>query len=185
MVQIRRRISNPRKVMSSPGLRRLALLLLAAFVIGAGSPAFAQSSGDAKNKEQPKAEPPKTEADHLRDVARQVKGPAGQPECAHLGENAISLMMRNDVDAASRHVDLYDRFGCPGAYVRESLRCALLSGTPVSKDSRSLEDVVRTCWLNPAATSTAATPAQPAAAQPAPAQPAPPQPPATPGTGSH
>jgi len=185
MVQIRRRISNHSKVMASSGLRRLAFLLLAAFVIGAGSPVLAQGTGDAKNKEQPKAEPPKTEADHLREVLRQVKGPAGHPECAHLGENAISLMMRNDVDAAARHMDLYDRFGCPGAYVRDSLRCALLSGTPVSKDSRSLEDVVRTCWLNPTPTSAMPAAAQAAPAQPPPAQPAPAQPPATPGTGSH
>jgi len=164
--------------MASPGLRRLAFFLLAAFIVGAGSAAFAQQPGDAKNKDQPKPEPPKTEAVHLADVLRQVKGPAGQPECAHLGENAISLIMRNDVDAAARHMDLYDRFGCPGAYVRESLRCALLIGTPVTKDSRSLEDVVRTCWLNP--TTTSATPAAPA-----PTAAAPPAPPPTPGTGAH
>jgi hypothetical protein len=174
---------NHSKAMSSPGLRRLAVHVLAALVVGAGSTAFAQANGDAKNKDQPKAEPPKTEAIHLAEVARQVKGPAGHPECAHLGENAISLMMRNDVDAAARHMDIYDRFGCPGAYVRDSLRCALLIGTPVTKDSRSLEDVVRTCWLNPAATS--ATPAPPQPGAPAPPQPAAPVPPAPPGTGAH
>jgi hypothetical protein len=140
---------------------------------------LAQGTGDAKTKDQPKVEA-KTEAVHLAEVARQVKGPAGSPECAHLGENAVSLVMRNDVDAAARHMDLYDRFGCPGAYVRESLRCALLSGTPVTKDSRSLEDVVRTCWLNPQPATASTAPATPAAAAPAPGQT-----PATPGTGTH
>jgi hypothetical protein len=161
----------------SSRLRRLAFLVLIGLVVAAGSAAFAQGTGDAKTKDQPKAEPPKSEAVHLADVARQVQGPAGHPECAHLGENAISLMMRNDVDTALRHMDLYDRFGCPGAYVRESLRCALLIGMPVAnaKDSRSLEDIVRACWLNPATKSLTPPAAAPAAAQP----------PATPGTGAH
>ena len=48
-------------------------------------------------------------------------------------------------------------------------------GMPVSKDGTSLESLVRTCWVNPAATSAA----PPAAAATAPANP-----PATAGTGA-
>jgi hypothetical protein len=72
-------------------------------------------------------------------------------------------------------MDLYDRFGCPGAQVQASFRCALLIGTPAAKDTKSLEDIVRACWLNPATTSVTPPAAVPAAA-PAPA---------TPGPGAH
>jgi hypothetical protein len=172
--------TNHRKAMSSPGLRSLARLVVAAFLLGSGYPVFAQAPGDAKTDQQ-KAEANKSEAAHLAEVARQVQGPAGSPECAHLGENAISLMMRNDLDTAFRHMDLYDRFGCPGARIQASFRCLLLMGMPASKDGPSLETLVRTCWVNPTATSAAPTPA--AAAAPAPAPPA--TPPATAGTAAH
>jgi hypothetical protein len=175
MMQTRAANLKPSQVMSLTGLRRLVFLVLAVFIASAGSPGVAQTTGDAKTKDQPKAEANK-EATHLAEVARQLQGPAGQPECAHIGENAISLMMRNDVDTALRHMDLYDRFGCPGAHVQASFRCALLIGTPAAKDTRSLEEIVRACWLNPAAPNL--TP--PAAAAPAAAQA-----PTTRGTGAH
>ena len=152
-------------------------LFFAAILAGVGSPALAQAPAENKAADQQKADN-KTEAAHLADVARQVQGPAGYPECAHLGENAISLMMRNDLDTAFRHIDLYDRFGCPGAHVQTSFRCALRIGMPVSKDGTSLESLVRTCWVNPAATSAAPPAAAPAAAA------APANPPATAGTGA-
>jgi hypothetical protein len=160
--------------MSLSSLRSAAALLAAVVLAGVGSPTYAQAPADNKTAE-PKADN-KSEAAHLADVARQVQGAAGYPECAHLGENAISLMMRNDLDTAFRHIDLYDRFGCPGAHVQTSFRCALRIGMPVSKDGTSLESLVRSCWVNPAATSVApATAAAPAA---------PATPPATAGTGA-
>src|SRR5436305_9080452 len=98
--------------MAFPGQRSLVTFLCAAFIAGSSSAAFAQGSGDAKPSEQQKApEPPKSEKDHLTDIARLVSGPAGSPECAHLGELAITLMAKNDLDTAFRHMDLYDRFG--------------------------------------------------------------------------
>ncbi len=153
--------------MSLPVPRSLAFVFLAAFLAGVASSAAAQAPSDAKANEQQKAEAAKkTEAAHLADVARLVQGAAGYPECAHLGENAVSLMMRNDLDTAFRHIDLYDRFGCPGAHVQTSFRCALRIGMPVAKDGPSLEDIVRACWTNPATTSVTA-PAPTAAAPPA------------------
>jgi hypothetical protein len=140
-------------VMAFPGQRSLVTVLCAAFIAGSWSAAFAQGSGDAKPPEQQKApEPPKSEKDHLADVARMVSGPAGLPECAHLGELAITLMAKNDLDTAFRHMDLYDRFGCPGAHIQQSFRCLLVAGIPTSKDSAAtLEGLVRTCWASPKA----------------------------------
>jgi hypothetical protein len=181
--------TNHRKAMSSPGLRNLARLVVAAFVLGSGYPAFAQAPGDAKTDQQ-KAEANKTEAAHLADVRRQVQGPAGNPECVHLGENAISLMMRNDLDTAFRHMDLYDRFGCPGERIRTSFRCLLLAGIPgpKEKEAATLEQRVRDCWVNPetppSVAAAAAPPAAPATTPPAASPPAP-TPPANAGTAAH
>ncbi len=167
------------KVMAFPGQRSLVTLLCAAFIAGSSSAAFAQSSGDAKPPDQQKPPEPKSEAAHLADVSRTMTGPAGLPECTHLGELAITLMAKNDLDTAFRHMDLYDRFGCPGRHIQESFRCLLLAGIPNSKDSTgSLEALVRKCWA-PKAT---------AAAPPAPAAPTPPAtaaPSSTAGAGAH
>ena len=32
-------------------------------------------------------------------------------------------MWRDDLDTAFRHLDLYDRFGCPGGHVQATFRC--------------------------------------------------------------
>jgi len=156
--------------MTFPGHRSLVTLLCAAFIAGSWSAAFAQGSGDAKPPEQQKApEPPKSEREHLADVARMVSGAAGNPECAHLGELAVTLMAKNDLDTAFRHMDLYDRFGCPGAHIQQSFRCLLVAGIPTSKDSAAtLEERVRTCWVSPKA-----APPAPAATSAPPAPPAP------------
>ena len=45
---------------------------------------------------------------------RLVNGPAGNPECVWLGRRVVGLLWRDDMDTAFRHLDLYDRFGCPG-----------------------------------------------------------------------
>ena len=156
--------------MAFPGQRILVSFVCAAFIAGSWSAALAQGSGDAKPPEQQKApEPLKSEKDHLADVARAVQGPAGLPECAHLGENAIIRMAKDDLDTAFRHMDLYDRFGCPGRHIQESFRCLLLAGIPNSaKDSTVLELLVRNCWAPKA---TAAAPAAPAPTAPAAAPP--------------
>ena len=151
-------------VMSRPGLRSLAFVLLAAFLAAAGSPATAQAPADKANEQQKAEAAKKTEAAHLADVARRVKGSAALPECAHLGENAISLLMRNDVDAANRHIYFYDRFGCSGAHLQASFHCALLIGMPARDAKESLEDIIRTCWLDPSAKSATSSAAAPAAA---------------------
>jgi len=164
-------------VMAFPGQRSLVTVLCAAFIAGSCCAAYAQSFGDAKPAEPQKPPELKSEAAHLADVARTLQGRAGDAECAHLGELAITLMAKNDLDTAFRHMDLYDRFGCPGAHIQQSFRCLLLAGIPNSKDSAGLESLVRNCWAPKAA-----QPA-PAAAAPAPA-PATPPAPSTAGAGA-
>jgi hypothetical protein len=153
--------------MAFPGQRSLVSFLCAAFIAGSCSAALAQGSGDNKPAEPPKPAELKSEAAHLADVARTLQGRAGDAECTHLGELAITLMAKNDLDTAFRHMDLYDRFGCPGAHIQQSFRCLLLAGIPNAKDSVGLESLVRKCWAP-----NAAQPA-PAAATPAPAPAAP------------
>jgi hypothetical protein len=161
-----------------PGQRSLVTFLCAAFIAGSCASAFAQGSGDAKPPDQQKPPEPKSEAAHLADVARTLSGQAGLPECTHLGELAITLMAKNDLDTAFRHMDLYDRFGCPGRHIQDSFRCLLLAGIPNSKDSAaSLENLVRNCWAPKATTAAPAAPAAPTA-------PAAASPPSTAGAGA-
>jgi hypothetical protein len=175
--------------MANQVLRSLVILVGAALAAGLTGSAFAQ---DTKPPEQENAEANKSEVAHLADVARTVPGAAGTPECTHLGENAVILMMKNDLDTAQRHINLYDRFGCPGQHLRLSFRCLLSRGMPERKDgAQTAEARVRECWMNPnmvanPQSAPAATPATPpAAAAPAAHPPAAPAPPATAGTGAH
>ncbi len=186
--------------MANKGLRSLVSLLGAALVAALAGPAFAQANGDNKPAEPPAAaEAVKSEAAHIAEAARTVTGPAGTPECVHLGELAITLMMKNDLDTAQRHINLYDRFGCPGLHLRLSFRCLLSIGMPGPKDAKdgvTMDTLVRGCWMNPsmvanpqtAPAATATAPAGPTAAPaaaPAPHPPAAPAPAATAGTGGH
>ena len=94
-------------------------------------------------------------------------------------------MWLDDLDTAFRHLDLYDRFGCPGGHVQATFRCLTRFGGQIDpKVAETLNSRVHACWINPNAqpqTAAAATPAQPATAgnaAPAPATAAPPAAPA-------
>jgi len=159
--------------MALPGSRQFALLLAA--ILAAASPAFAQSTTDQKPADQQKADPglaaAKRIADELAEIGRTVSGPAGNPECAWIGRRVIRLLSQDDMDTAFRHIELYDRFGCPGAHVQAAFRCLIRQGA-IDPKSDSLDARVQTCWLHPTT-----PPAPAAAAAPAPA-------PATGGTGA-
>ncbi|MCX7319343.1 MAG: beta-1-3, beta-1-6-glucan biosynthesis protein, partial [Hyphomicrobiales bacterium] len=81
------------------------------------------------------------------------------------------LMWRDDLDTAFRHLDLYDRFGCPGGHVQATFRCLVKFGPAIDpKVADSLNRHVHACWINPNATPQPAALNQPAT--PAPATPA-------------
>jgi len=172
-------------------LRHLAVSALALLLGSAG--AFAQS-GNPAPQDQGK-NPAANAADGTKDNQRKtdefieaqqaINGPAGNPECVWLGRRVVSLMWRDDLDTAFRHLDLYDRFGCPGGHVQASFRCLTRFGNQIDdKVPRSLSDRIQACWINPGSQpqAAAATPPTPApttagsaapAASPAPAPAAP------------
>ena len=160
----------------------VAVLLSAASAFASGH-AFAQS-GDAKSGDKPAAAPPADPAkeaqrqiDEFAEATRLVTGPAGNPECVWLGRRVVGLLWRDDMDTAFRHLDLYDRFGCPGPHIQSAFRCVVRQGNNIDpKSSQSLNARVHSCWLNPSVTqaAVAAAPAAPGAASSAPvASPAP------------
>src|SRR6266478_1090589 len=160
-------------------------------LIGIGS-ALAQS-GDLRAQDQstkgpaansaPSADAAKEtqrKTDEFVEASQAINGPAGNPECVWLGRRVVVLMWRDDLDTAFRHLDLYDRFGCPGGHVQATFRCLTRFGAQIDdKVQKSLDDKVHACWINPAAQPQAAAAATPApatsgASGPAPAAAAPP-----------
>ena len=78
-----------------------------------------------------------------------------------LGERAVGLMWKDDLDTAFRHLELYDRFGCPGEHVQISFRCVVRQGNIDQKDQKATDAFnarVHSCWLNPALPPAPATP---------------------------
>ena len=88
--------------------------------------------------------------DEFVEAAQVLNGPAGNPECVWLGRRVVRLMWRDDLDTAFRHLDLYDRFGCPGGHVQAAFRCLTRFGAQIDdKVQKSLDDHVHACWINP------------------------------------
>ena len=159
-------------------LRGFAVACLA-FVIAAG-PAIAQSGDPRAQEQSPKpnaadvAKDGQRKTDEFVEAAKTINGSAGNPECVWLGRRVVSLMWRDDLDTAFRHLDLYDRFGCPGGHVQATFRCLVRFGGSIDpKVAETLNGRVHACWINPNAQPQGVTvPVLPAPA-PAPATPAP------------
>jgi hypothetical protein len=137
----------------------VAVGLAAASAAPLAVPALAQNT-DAKptdqapaNGQEPAKEPQKV--DEFAEAQKALGGPAGNPECVWLGRRVVSLLLNDDLDTAFRHLDMYDRFGCPSGHVQASFRCLVLQhadsidtkADPKTGDSRDAR--VRSCWLNP------------------------------------
>jgi hypothetical protein len=155
-------------------LRRVTVALCAAGAILFAQAAGAQS-GDPKTAEQQRQQAAQDKdgqkPDDFADAARLIAGPAGNPECVWLGRRVVSLLSRDDMDTAFRHLDLYDRFGCPGQHIQMTFRCLVRQGSNVDqKAAETLNSRVHACWLNPGLPPSAAAAASgPAAAPAAPA----------------
>jgi hypothetical protein len=161
-----------------PLLQRLrtfsAVLCTVVFTVVATA-ALAQSGGTGKPPEpaqKPAAETAKEgqkKIDEIAEASRVLTGPAGNPECVWLGRRAVGRMLNDDLDAAFRHMDLYDRFGCPSAHIQAAFRCLVRQGNIDLKAQETLNGRIHACWLNPgleptpsaaaAATAPAAAPA--------------------------
>jgi hypothetical protein len=151
------RLSCLRTVAAALGLATLILAPLLA------QPALAQSAdpkglerqqnGDAGKETQKKA-------DEFVEAQQVLGGPASNPECVWLGRRVVSLLFRDDLDTAFRHLDLYDRFGCPSGHIQVAFRCLLRQGNLDPKTTDTLNGRVHSCWINPAfEPSSAAAPA--------------------------
>jgi hypothetical protein len=167
-------------------LRHLAVPGLV-LLLGLGS-AFAQSGDNHAQDQSGKPGTPnpadaakdnQRKTDEFTEAAQVINGPAGNPECVWLGRRVVRLMWVDDLDTAFRHLDLYDRFGCPGGHVQAAFRCLTRFGAQIDdKVPKSLSDRVHACWINPTAQPQAAAAAAPttsgsaAAASPAPPSPA-------------
>jgi hypothetical protein len=147
-----------------------AAIGLATAVPGPSGTAFAQS-GDAAPKapEKPPAAgaAPTQKTEEYADIQHAMTGPAGNPECAWLGRRVISLLWRDDIETAFRHLDLYDRFGCPAAQIPAAFRCLILQTNTIDpKAPDSLNNRVKACWINPSEPAPAPAPLPAAAAAP-------------------
>jgi len=153
-----------------------AALCTAATLSFSGLPAFAQS-GELRPPEQSNpSEAGKNgqKIDELAEAAAALNGPAGNAECVWLGRRVVSLLWRDDLDTAFRHLDLYDRFGCPASHIQAAFRCLVRmgpfdtksgetkqgdakpqEGKPAEKAPDSLASRVHACWINPGPTTTA------------------------------
>jgi hypothetical protein len=150
-------------------LRAAAAMLGAAFLL-AGEPALGQS-GEPKG-EQPKQQPPgdaakdQKKVDEFAEAMKALGSPAGNPECVWLGKRAVRLLWRDDLDTAFRHLDVYDRFGCPGSHIQIAFRCVVRQGdidpkAPIDpKSADRVDGRLQACWINPnlPPTTAAATP---------------------------
>jgi hypothetical protein len=168
--------------LQNPVLRHLAVasLVVASLVAGlalqfGGGSAFAQS-GDAHPQEPSAkaatangtaeaAKDNQRKTDEFVEAAQALNGPAGNPECVWLGRRVVRLMWLDDLDTAFRHLDLYDRFGCPGGHVQAAFRCLTRFGGQIDpKVADTLNSRVHGCWINPAAQPQQAAAATPPAA---------------------
>jgi hypothetical protein len=118
------------------------------------SPALAQQQpqqGGEPQQGQPRqgqpADPKKI--DEFAEAERVLGGPAANPECVWLGRRVVNLLWRDDLDTAFRHLDLYDRFGCPGGHIQATFRCVVRQGAIDPKAPESLSARTHQCWINP------------------------------------
>jgi hypothetical protein len=152
-------------------LRAFCALFGAALLIFATGAAMAQSGGAAKPPDaKPAADAAKDakegqkKIDEIAEASQVLVGPAGNPECVWLGRRVVSLLWRDDLDTAFRHLDLYDRFGCPSGHIQATFRCLVRQGNIDPKAPDSLNGRVHACWLNPGLPPTPAVATQPPAA---------------------
>ena len=132
----------------------------------AGKPPAASAADGTKDNQR--------KTDEFVEASQAINGPAGNPECVWLGRRVVRLMWLDDLDTAFRHLDLYDRFGCPGGHVQATFRCLTRFGAQIDpKVAETLSNRIQACWINPGAQPQAAAAASPAPAATAGAAPPP------------
>jgi hypothetical protein len=141
-----------------PAAVRAVGVLSLAVAISTGA-ALAQSGGQDQSKAPPAnaaadaaaTKDAQRKVDEFTQAAQAINGPAGNPECVWLGRRVVRLMLDDDLDTAFRHLDLYDRFGCPGGHIQAAFRCVTRFPALNPKEADAINSRVHTCWINPAA----------------------------------
>jgi hypothetical protein len=143
--------------MAKPRSRVTFFGLFAAVWVLSGGVCLAQSSEPKAGEQQRQQSGQASEAakdgqrkiDEFAEAAQVLGGPASNPECVWLGRRVVSLLWRDDLDTAFRHLDVYDRFGCPGGHIQATFRCLVRQGHIDPKAAESLHGRVHACWINP------------------------------------
>ena len=137
---------------------RLSSLRLIAAVLGAAMLSLVAGPVAAQGTDPKSDKPPSGEAkdapkklDEYAEAEKLLGGAAANPECLWFGRRVVSLLARDDLDTAFRHLDLYDRFSCPSAHIQAAFRCVVRQGDIDQKAAEKIHDRVRACWINPAA----------------------------------
>ena len=137
-------------------MRIAATLLGVAFSLSTATTVLAQSADPKGGPRTPNAEAEakakkegKRKIDEFAEAAKLLGGPAAHPECVWLGRRVVGLMWRDDLDTAFRHLDLYDRFGCPAGHIQATFRCLVRQGHIDPKPPETLAGRVHICWVNP------------------------------------
>src|SRR5207237_3395382 len=138
--------------MSFARMRIIAGALSAAVLFLAPGSAPAQNA-DAKpadpRAQSGEAKDGQRKPDEFTEAAKHLGGAAGYPECVWLGRRVVSLLWRDDLDTAFRHLDLYDRFGCPSGHIQTAFRCLLRQGKPPIEPLEKVNDRAHACWISP------------------------------------
>jgi hypothetical protein len=138
------------RVSSVAGGLCVAVFMLAASLAPITYSAHAQNADPKAADKKPAPGQPAQPEDEYTEIQHEVSGPAGNPECVWLGRRVVSLLWRDDLETAFRHLDLYDRFGCPGGHVQAAFRCLILHASSIdAKSPDSLNGRVEACWINP------------------------------------
>ena len=149
-------------------MRIAAAVLGAAFLLSTATAVSAQSADPkagtrSQNAEADAKKEGQRKIDEFAEAAKLLGGPAAHPECVWLGRRVVGLMWRDDLDTAFRHLDLYDRFGCPAGHIQATFRCLVRQGHIDPKPPDTLAGRVHTCWVNPNLEGKTAAPASAAA----------------------
>ena len=139
-------------IMSQFCMRALTAVFGALLILSGASLARSADEpqeGAQKPATQPNGKDDKKKIDEFAEAARLLPGPAGQPECVWVGRRVVTLLWREDLDTAFRHLELYDRFSCPAGHVQQTFRCVIRQGNIDPKAPESLNSRVHACWTNP------------------------------------
>jgi len=154
-------------------MRVAAAALGVAFLTIVAHPTFAQEpkATDQRPANGENSKDKQKNIDEYAEAEKVLGGPAANPECMWLGRRVVSLLWRDDLDTAFRHLDLYDRFGCPGGHIQVAFRCVVRHPHLIDgKVPDSLNGRIRECWINPNTDPVITPPAAAAAASPSQAQ---------------